>query len=126
MSSSGIAPESRHGARGSTGLVPARADRIIRAVSWWWASTPLLLFAPAIAHAMGLPGVRREMGWVFVLMALFTAVLAPTTGFVVAQIRDRREARRRFLIMAAVSGGLILFFLLSGVLFSECPDGYHC
>ncbi|WP_240658308.1 hypothetical protein [Streptomyces populi] len=66
------------------------------------------------------------MGWVFVLMALFTAVLAPTTGFVVAQIRDRREARRRFLIMAAVSGGLILFFLLSGVLFSECPDGYHC
>ncbi|MEU2602916.1 hypothetical protein ABZ669_38665 [Streptomyces hirsutus] len=126
MSSSGIAPESRRGGTRSTGLAPARADRIIRALSWWWASAPLLLFAPAIAHAMGLPDVRRETGWVFGLMALVTAVLAPAAGFMVAQLGDRREARGRFLIMAAVSSVPILFFLFFGVLLAECPDGYHC
>ncbi|MFJ4321298.1 hypothetical protein ACIP46_39460 [Streptomyces lavendulae] len=62
----------------------------------------------------------------FGLMALFTAVLAPTAGLVVAHVRDRREARGRFLVMAAVSGVPILFFLFFGVLFRECPDGYHC
>ncbi|MFD8019766.1 hypothetical protein ACFV6G_04985 [Streptomyces lavendulae] len=126
MSSSEVAPESRQGVRGSTGLAPARADRIIRALSWWWASAPLLLFTPAIAYAMGLPGVRREAGWVFGLMALVTAVLAPAAGLVVVQVWDRREARGRFLIMAAVSSVPILFFLFFGVLFPECPDGYHC
>ena len=126
MSSSGIAPESRRGGTRSTGLAPARADRIIRALSWWWASGPLLLFTPAIAYAMGLSDVRREIGWAFGLMALFTAVLAPAAGFVVAQVGDRREARGRFLIMAALSSVPILFFLFFGVLFPECPDGYHC
>lgn len=126
MSSSGITPESRQRVRGPTGLAPARADRIIRALSWWWASAPLLLFAPAIAYAMGLPDVRREVGWIFGLMALCTAALAPTAGLVVAQVWDRREARGRFLIMAAVSCVPILLFLFFGVLFPGCPDGYHC
>lgn len=75
---------------------------------------------------MGLPDVRRETGWAFGLMALFTAVLAPAAGFVVARVGDRREVRGRFLIMAAVSSVPILFFLFFGVLFPECPDGYHC
>ncbi|BDE36789.1 hypothetical protein ACQ9AR_36565 [Streptomyces lividans] len=106
--------------------MPARADRIITALSWWWASAPLLVFIPAIAYAMGLPDVRREVGWAFGLLALLTAALAPTAGLVAAQIGDRREARGRFLIMAAVSSVPILFFLLFGVLFPECPDGHHC
>ncbi|GAA3272136.1 hypothetical protein GCM10010493_57040 [Streptomyces lavendulae subsp. grasserius] len=126
MPSSGIAPESRQGVSGSTGLAPARADRIIRALSWWWASAPVLLFTPAIAYAMGLPDVRREVGWMFGLMALLTAALAPTAGLVAAQVWDRREARGRFLIMAAVSSVPIAFFLFFGALFPECPDGYHC
>lgn len=74
---------------------------------------------------MGLPDVRRETGWVFGLMALVTAVLAPAAGFTVAQVGDRREACGRFLIMAAVSSVPILF-LFFGVLLAECPDGYHC
>lgn len=123
MPSSGIAPESRQGVRGSTGLAPARADRIIRALSWWWASAPLLLFTPAIAYAMGLPDVRREVGWVFGLLALLTAALAPTAGLVVARVGYRREARGRFLIMAAVSSVPILFFLFFGVLFPSARTG---
>ncbi|MEU0650617.1 hypothetical protein [Streptomyces umbrinus] len=75
---------------------------------------------------MGLPDVRGEVVWVFGLLALFTAALAPTAGLVVAQVGDRRKARGRFLIMAAVSSVPILFFLFFGVLFPECPDGYHC
>lgn len=75
---------------------------------------------------MGLPDVRREIGWAFGLMALFTAVFASAAGFVVAQVGDRREARGRFLIMAVLSSVPILFFLFFGVLFPECPDGYHC
>jgi hypothetical protein len=126
MSSSGIAPESRRGGTRPTGLAPTRADRIIRALSWWWASAPVLLFTPAIAYAMGLPDVRREIGWAFGLMALFTAVLVPAAGLVVVRVGDRREVRGRFLIMAAVSSVPILFFLFFGVLFPECPDGYHC
>ncbi|MFI1467111.1 hypothetical protein [Streptomyces wuyuanensis] len=70
--------------------------------------------------------MRLEIGWAFGLMALFTAVLAPAVGFVVARVAGRREVRGRFLIMAAVSGVPILFFLFFGVLFPECPDGYHC
>ncbi|MFG2755329.1 hypothetical protein [Streptomyces wuyuanensis] len=126
MPPSGIAPEGRRGGSSSTGLASARADRTIRALSWWWASAPLLLFAPAIAQAMGLPDVRREVGWAFALMALFTAVLAPAAGLVVARVGDRPEARGRFLIMAVLSGVPIFFFLFFGVLFPECPDGYHC
>ncbi|MFD5900046.1 hypothetical protein ACFWHG_00920 [Streptomyces microflavus] len=126
MPSSGIAPESHRAETGPTGLAPARADRIIRALTWWWASAPLLLFAPAIAHAMGLSDVRQEIGWACSLMALLTAVLAPAAGLVVAQVEDRRDARRRFLIMAVVSSVPILFFLFFGVLFPECPNGSHC
>ncbi|MFD6553163.1 hypothetical protein [Streptomyces sp. NPDC058398] len=126
MPPSESAPESRRGGTTPTGLTPARADRTIRALSWWWASTPLILFAPAIARAMGLPDVRREIGWVFALMALFTAVLAPAAGFVVARVSGRRKARGRFLAMAVVSSAPILSFFLLLVLFPECPDGYHC
>ncbi|MEU6705439.1 hypothetical protein [Streptomyces wuyuanensis] len=126
MSPSGIAPEGRRGGSSSTGVAPARADRIIRALTWWWASAPLLLFAPAIAQAMGMPDVRREVGLAFALMALFTAVLAPAAGFVVARVGSRPEVRGRFLIMTVLSGVPILFFLFFGVLFAECPDGYHC
>ncbi|MFJ9107350.1 hypothetical protein [Streptomyces sp. NPDC102283] len=126
MSSSGIAPESRGGGTVPAGLAPARADRIIRALSWWWASAPLLLFTPTIVHATGLPDMRQEAGWTFGLIALFTVALAPAAGFVVAKVGQRRAARRRFLIMATLSGVLILFLLFFGVLFSECPDGYHC
>ncbi|MFE1287210.1 hypothetical protein [Streptomyces sp. NPDC058751] len=100
-------------------------DRIIRALSWWWASVPLLLFAPAIAYAMGTPDLRGEIGWVFSLTALFIAVVAPVAGLVVAQVGDRREARLRFVIMTALSSVPVLL-LLSAVLFPECPDGYHC
>ncbi|MFE2298763.1 hypothetical protein ACFXAW_11230 [Streptomyces sp. NPDC059445] len=70
--------------------------------------------------------MRREIGWMFGLTALFTAAVAPTAGFVVAQVKDRREARGRFLIMATVSSVPILCFLFFGALFPECPDGYHC
>ncbi|MFF3417334.1 hypothetical protein ACFYW9_21920 [Streptomyces sp. NPDC002698] len=87
---------------------------------------PLVMFAPAIAHAMGLPDVRREIGWVFGLTGLFIAALVPAAGFVVARVSDRRQARGRFLVMASVSTPPILFFLFFGVLFPECPDGYHC
>ncbi|MEU3078404.1 hypothetical protein [Streptomyces laurentii] len=107
-------------------MAPARADRAIRALSWWWASAPVLLLTPALAHAAGLPEVRREAGVVFGLMALVTAVLAPVVGLAVASFGGRREARGRFLIMAAVSGVPILFFLFFGVLYSECPDGSGC
>lgn len=106
--------------------MPARADRIIRALSWGWASAPLITFAPAIARAMGLPDVRREIGWVFGLTGLFTFALAPAAGFVVARVSNRRQARARFLVMAAVSTPPILSLLFFGVLFPECPDGYHC
>lgn len=106
--------------------MPARTDRIIRALSWGWASAPLITFAPAIAHAMGLPDVRREIGWVFGLTGLFTVALAPAAGFVVARVSNRRQARGRFLVMAAVSTPPILCLLFFGVLFPECPDGYHC
>ncbi len=75
---------------------------------------------------MGLPDTEQETGRAFVLMALGAAVCAPAAGFVVAQVRDRRGDRARFLIMATVSGVPILFFLVFGVLYTECPDGYHC
>ncbi|MEU6277182.1 hypothetical protein ABZ871_32995 [Streptomyces populi] len=75
---------------------------------------------------MGLPDARREIGWMFALAALFTAVLASAAGFVVVRVRDRQEARGRFLVMAVISSALILFHLFFGVLFPECTDGYHC
>ncbi|MFD5519322.1 hypothetical protein [Streptomyces sp. NPDC127066] len=87
---------------------------------------PLVMFAPAIAYAVGLPDVRREIGWVFGLAGLFAAALAPAAGLMVARVGDRRPARGRFLVMAAVSTPPILCLLFFGVLFPECPDGYHC
>jgi hypothetical protein len=38
----------------------------------------------------------------------------------------RRQARRRFIVMGAVSGVPVPFFLVFGVLLPECPDGCHC
>ncbi|WP_236569149.1 hypothetical protein [Streptomyces sp. MBT58] len=70
--------------------------------------------------------MRQEIGWACGLMALLAAVLAPTAGLVVAQVEDRRDVRRRFLITAVVSCVPILFFLFFGVLFPECPNGSHC
>ncbi|MFE6100796.1 hypothetical protein ACFVQ4_12620 [Streptomyces laurentii] len=126
MSPSRIVTEDRRGGEKQTRLEPARADRIIRALSWWWASAPLILCTPLIAYAAGLPDVRREAGGVFGLVALVAAVLAPTAGLVVTRLGDRRKARGRFLIMAAVSSVPILFFLFFGVLYSECPSGGSC
>lgn len=79
-----------------------------------------------LAAAAGLPDVRREVGWLFGLVALATAVLAPTAGLVVTRLGGRREARGRFLIMAAVSSVPILFFLFFGVLYSECASEGRC
>ncbi|AVH61026.1 hypothetical protein C4B68_07380 [Streptomyces dengpaensis] len=88
-------------------------------------ATPLILLTPAIALAMGFPEVREEFGGIFGLAALSGAVAAPAMGFVVALGR-RRQARRRFAIMGAVSSVPVLFFWVFGVLLAECPDGYHC
>ncbi|MBM9624240.1 hypothetical protein [Streptomyces zhihengii] len=108
---------------GLSGGTPARADRLVRVLSWWWVSAPLLLCAPAIAHAMGWPEMRREAGRAFGLLALLTAVLAPAVGLVVARLADRRDVRGRFLIMAAVSSVPVVLFLVFGLLLAECPDG---
>ncbi|MGW2115012.1 hypothetical protein [Streptomyces zhihengii] len=105
------------------GETRARADLLVKALSWWWASAPLLLCLPAIAHAMGWPELRRETGWGFGLLALLTAVVAPATGLVATRRADRRGARGRFLIMAVVSSVPIVFFVVFGLLLSECPDG---
>ncbi|MET8854672.1 hypothetical protein [Streptomyces sp. NPDC004579] len=100
-------------------------DRLITGLSWWWVASPLILLAPAIAFAMGLPDMRREFGEMFGLAALTSAMAAPTLGFVVASRSRRRQALRRFIIMGTLSSGLALF-LIFGVLYTECPDGYHC
>ncbi|TPQ24074.1 hypothetical protein FGD71_000830 [Streptomyces sporangiiformans] len=89
-------------------------------------ATPLILLTPAIAHAMGFPEMREEFGRIFGLAALSSAVAAPAMGFVVALVGPRRQARRRFAIMGAVSSVPVLFFWAFGVLLAECPDGYHC
>ncbi|MFD7289732.1 hypothetical protein [Streptomyces sp. NPDC059863] len=75
---------------------------------------------------MGFPGVRDEYGVMFGWAALISAVVAPTAGFVVALVRRRRRARRRFAAMGAVSSVPILFFWIFGILLAECPSGYHC
>lgn len=88
-------------------------------MSWWWVASPLILLAPAIAMAMGLPEVRAESGAMFGLAALISAVAAPTVGFVVSHIARRQRARRRFVVMGAVSSVPVLFFLVFGLLLSE-------
>ncbi|MEV6162826.1 hypothetical protein AB0L71_13025 [Streptomyces sp. NPDC052052] len=95
-------------------------------LSWWWMATPLVFLTPAIAFALGAPQVREEMGWMFALAALISAVAAPAMGIVLAHVGRRPQARRRFTIMGAVSSALVLFFWVFGVLLAECPDGYHC
>ncbi|AWW41735.1 hypothetical protein [Streptomyces cadmiisoli] len=89
-------------------------------------ATPFILLTPAIALAMGFPGIRDEFGRIFGLAALIGAVVAPVMGFTVALVQRRRRDRRRFAIMGAVSSVPVLFFWIFGVLLAECPDGYHC
>lgn len=89
-------------------------------------ASPLILLTPATALAMGFPGVRAEFGPEFALTALVSAVVAPVAGFVVALVGRRPRARRRFTVMAVVSGAPILFMWIFAVLLAECPDGYHC
>lgn len=89
-------------------------------------ASPLILLTPAAALAMGFPGVRAEFGLKFALAAVVSAVVAPVAGFVVALAGHRPRARRRFTVMAVVSGVPILFMWIFGVLLAECPDGYHC
>ncbi|MEU1489807.1 hypothetical protein ABZ456_06065 [Streptomyces sp. NPDC005776] len=106
--------------------MPSGVDRVITGLSWWWVAAPLVLLTPVIALALGFPEVREEFGRTFGLAALGSAVAAPAVGFVVALIGRRRQARRRFAIMGAMSSVPVLFFWVFGVLLAECPDGYHC
>jgi len=99
---------------------------VITALSWWWMATPFILLTPVIAPAVGLPWVREELGWMFVLVALSSAMVVPTLGLVVASVWHRRRARARFTIMGTVSSVPVLFFWVFGTLLAECPDGYHC
>ena len=95
-------------------------------LSLWWMASPLILFAPAIARAMGFPWVMEEFGSIFWWAAPTGAMVAPATGLVVACIGHRQKALRRFTIMATLSGALVLTGWVFGVLLAECPDGYHC
>ncbi|MFF4429090.1 hypothetical protein ACFYZ4_07935 [Streptomyces sp. NPDC001513] len=79
-----------------------------------------------IATALGVPEVRDEFGRVFGLAALGSAVAAPAVGCVVALVGSRRQALRRFAVMGAVSGALVLLLWVLLVLLAECPDGHHC
>ncbi|MFJ4816515.1 hypothetical protein [Streptomyces sp. NPDC088801] len=101
-------------------------DQVITGLSWCWVASPLVLLTPAIAVAMGFPKVRDEFGVLFGLVALIGAMAAPLVGLVVSLVERRQRARRRFLIMGAVSSVPVLFFLVFGVLYTECPDGHHC
>lgn len=101
------------------GRASSGVDWVIRGMSWWWVASPLILLAPAIAMAMGLPEVRAESGAMFGLTALISAVAAPTVGFVVSHVARRQRARRRFVVMGAVSSVPVLFFLVFGLLLSE-------
>ncbi|TRO59030.1 hypothetical protein E4K73_36735 [Streptomyces sp. IB201691-2A2] len=106
--------------------MPSGVDRAITWLSLWWMASPLILFAPAIARAMGFPWVMEEFGSIFWWAAPTGAMVAPVTGLVVARIGRRQKALRRFIIMATLSSALVLAAWVFGVLLAECPDGYHC
>ncbi|MFF3679154.1 hypothetical protein ACFYYS_34965 [Streptomyces sp. NPDC002120] len=99
---------------------------MIAGLVWWWRAAPLVLFAPLIATALGVPEVRDEFGRVFGLAALGSAVAAPAVGFMVALVGGRRQALRRFAVMGAVSGAIVLLLWVLLELLAECPDGHHC
>ncbi|TXL89972.1 hypothetical protein [Streptomyces sp. IB2014 016-6] len=126
MSSSGVTPDRSPGAAPPDGPAYSGLDRTIRALSWWWTASPLILLTPVLALATGFPGVRAQFGIEFASAALVGAVVAPVAGFVVAHVGHRRRARRRFTVMGAVSAVPILFIWVFAVLLAECPDGYHC
>ncbi|MER5281176.1 hypothetical protein ABT025_36385 [Streptomyces sp. NPDC002809] len=126
MPSLRVGPDPRSGDVPPDRPKPAGVDRVITALSYWWAASPLILLTPVIAFAMGFPEVREEFGRAFGAAALGSAVVAPAAGSVVALIGHRRQARRRFLVMGVVSGVPVLFFWVFGVLLAECPDGRHC
>ncbi|MEU3930628.1 hypothetical protein AB0E85_00995 [Streptomyces sp. NPDC029044] len=89
-------------------------------------ASPLVLLTPAVAFALGFPKVRDEFGVIFGSVALISAVAAPLVGLVTSLVARRQRARRRFIVMGAVSSVPVLFFLVFGVLYTECPDGQHC
>ncbi|MFB7556107.1 hypothetical protein [Streptomyces brevispora] len=126
MSSLRVGPDPRSGDVLPDRRMPSGVDRVITGLSWWWVAASLIWLTPVIALAMGFPAVREEFGRIFGLAALGSAVVAPAVGFVVALIGRRRQARRRFAMMGAMSSVPILFFWVFGVLLAECPDGYHC
>ncbi|MER6133693.1 hypothetical protein [Streptomyces sp. NPDC001815] len=121
-----VTPDLRPSAVPSGDRSPSGVDRVITGLSWWWVVAPVILLTPAVAHAMGVPEVREEWGRLFGLAALLSMVVAPAAGLAVALVGRRRRARRRFIVMGAVSSLPVLFFWVFGVLFAECPDGYHC
>ncbi|MFD5748568.1 hypothetical protein [Streptomyces sp. NPDC127033] len=119
MPSLRLAPDRRSQDVPPDGPTPSGVDRVITGLSWWWAAAPLVLLTPAIAYAMGFPEIREEFGRAFGLAALISAVTAPTVGCAVALAGGRRRARQRFVIMGAVSGVPVLFFLVFGILLAE-------
>lgn len=125
MSSLSVGPDRRSGDV-PDGRMPSGVDRAITWLSLWWMASPLILFAPAIARAMGFPWVMEEFGSIFWWAAPTGAMVAPATGLVVARIGRRQKALRRFIIMATLSSALVLAAWVFGVLLAECPDGYHC
>lgn len=85
-------------------------DRVITWLSWWWIAAPCILLTPLAALGLGFPQVREKFGMMFAVAAAVSAVLAPVSGFVVALIGRRPRARRRFIIMGAVSSVPFLYF----------------
>lgn len=124
MPSLGVDPDPRSGDVPDRRM-PSGADRAITWLSLWWVAGPLVLFTPAIARAAGFPRVLEEFGGIFWWAAPAGAVVAPAAGLVVAHLGRRRKAFRRFIVMATLSGALVLAGVF-GVLLAECPDGHHC
>ncbi|MCX5583304.1 hypothetical protein ACFV0H_18880 [Streptomyces erythrochromogenes] len=127
MSSSRSTADRTPGRAPAGGPAPSGLDRAITGLSrWWWIATPLILFTPGIARAMGFPEVGQEFGDRFARAAAASAVGTPAIGYVLAHIGGRRRARGRFAVMAVVSALPVFFlWLLLGPL-SECPAGHHC
>ncbi|MEU9093543.1 hypothetical protein ACIOEW_30285 [Streptomyces sp. NPDC087901] len=126
MPSLRVGPDPRSGDVQPDRRMPSGVDRVITGLSYWWAASPLILLTPVIALAMGFPEVREEFGRACGLAALGSAVVVPAAGAVVAITGHRRQARRRFAVMGAVSSVPVLFFWVFGVLLAECPGSHHC